>query len=403
MTATNSQTERDFSDSFLWRVQLRADRPHLWKHHARVGTLMREVLGLLDKWARNDPQRFVPASLAAILKNCNKGKRSEGKSYTLRHLKFVMAELRARHIISPYFTTWDGRDGFVMEPHELRTCLLDDGKVCQKRAPKRFECSDEVAEKLTGCSPLSSPPVHHLFTDLFTTCSPTSSPTGSQKFTDQFTERFTSELSKVYKNAELTEALCKSWFADGEHDGFPIRINRLSVEPYSRKTAVTTAAKPEQEQEPPQNLEGRVGVVLPGVNEETQQPCGEESIGLHFGELATLELITDGELNTDTAAWQEFKGAADLHSACWDVINDFAAEPYVGRKTNQRVMDAAAKRFGKVPRSWVKVMYTLRDSAGAAKVKSAASEAAEEWQKEIERMRRAFGVVPDGTGGWKKP
>src|ERR1017187_1670194 len=111
--------ERDFTDSLLLApvgVTLRKDRAHSLKHHGRKNTLMREVLGWIDFWACNDPEhRFVFCELSALLTACNSGKGAT--QYSIQHLKRVMAELRERHIVSPYFKGPDGRWGFIVEPH----------------------------------------------------------------------------------------------------------------------------------------------------------------------------------------------------------------------------------------------------------------------------------------------
>lgn len=133
-------------------------------------------------------------------------------------------------------------------------------------------------------------------------------------------------------------------------------------------------------------------------------PINEETIGEHFGVLPNFDSITDGELNTETTAWGRFEGDGDLLDACRGYIREFADQPYRGRVTNQRVMDAGAKRYGSnTPPSWFKVIYLLKDSPGPSKVPSVAQQAAASAREEAERMWSAFGVVPDGNGGWKKP
>jgi hypothetical protein len=130
-------------DSWLWHVKLRKERGHSLKSHARCRTAIRELLGYLDLLAEKHPQRFVFASLKAIVAGCNKGARKQGEHYTLSHLKGELAELRARHIVGPYFTTWDGRQGFIVAPHDTM-CHLVDG-VCTMHAPRlgEYECSPE--------------------------------------------------------------------------------------------------------------------------------------------------------------------------------------------------------------------------------------------------------------------
>jgi len=123
--------------AWRWNVRLREGRNHALKHHAYAGTLLYEVLGILDKLAANDPQRFVYAGIQAILNLCNKGRRQDAKRYTERWLKLALAELRERNLISSYFTTyaWDGaRYGFVVVAHDAVCKRV--GNECRMHAPK---------------------------------------------------------------------------------------------------------------------------------------------------------------------------------------------------------------------------------------------------------------------------
>ncbi len=353
---------------------------------------MREVLGMLDKWAskfeHENPERgrFIFASLPAILKVCAKGKRVEGKSYTLRNLKLVMAELRARHIVSPYFETWDGRYGFIMEPHAFRARLIDDSKVCEMRAPIHFECSDEVAEMLTGISPqispYPSPRLHHDFTSDFTTTSPATSPTGSRKFTGDFTDPFTIELLKVYKNAELTEALCESWFPDGKQVGAPIRCSRSAVVsglPELSGLAGLSAKqdqpqRQEQKQDPPQSqkqeqAEKRTedfSSLRPtdSGTRATATPAPkmtDKTIEQHFAPVS-YEKLSDGRITDED---MENFDEPDLRQCMRDAVAERAEQPYCGLLTNAAlmgiVMSLMKQRHKKnCPPMWLPVMKAMR-------------------------------------------
>jgi hypothetical protein len=136
-------------DAFNRRVVLRKDREHSWRHHGRNGTLLKEVLGILDKWAEREEKksgyRFVFAHRDTILNLCFKGKREEKKHFSLAHLKRILDELRAEHIISRYFETGDGHWGFVVAPHDSlcyvqhNVCILPNRSV-----PPAFEVPIET-------------------------------------------------------------------------------------------------------------------------------------------------------------------------------------------------------------------------------------------------------------------
>jgi hypothetical protein len=81
-------------------------------------------------------------------------------------------------------------------------------------------------------------------------------------------------------------------------------------------------------------------------------------------------------LSTATKQWQEFAGATDLLCLCWDVVTDFADQPYRSVESEAFVMDAAMKRFtargDRVPPAWMKIMHDLRREI--QKVKSSKQE-----------------------------
>ena len=123
-SATNPEQRRQLL-GFQRRVPLRKDRKQLgipcccrFPHEGRTYTL--------DLLAANDKTQFIFASLPAILKMCNQ-RRSRNKlpPCKMRQLKRIIALLYDLHIVSHYFKSWDGRYGFVFEPHDGRCYTLD--------------------------------------------------------------------------------------------------------------------------------------------------------------------------------------------------------------------------------------------------------------------------------------
>jgi hypothetical protein len=117
----------------FWPIPLRKDREHSWKHHCHSG-LTRELLGWIDVMAAKKEAetgvRFVFAKRETLLTKCFKGKRSEGKHYSIQHLDRALAELRQQHIISQYRKMADGRLSFVVAPHDSLCRVEKDGKTC---------------------------------------------------------------------------------------------------------------------------------------------------------------------------------------------------------------------------------------------------------------------------------
>jgi hypothetical protein len=126
----NPTAERVYG--FKPRVKIGKSK-HSWESHADAGTLMKDVLHWLDFLAAQNPNRFIFSGLPALLEMCNKRRvRNNLKPVGMRHLKKALAFLRDWHIISPYFTAWDGRYGFIFEPHDARRS--EEHGVCIKHA-----------------------------------------------------------------------------------------------------------------------------------------------------------------------------------------------------------------------------------------------------------------------------
>lgn len=118
----------------FWAIPLRKDREHSWKHHARSGSLLYELLGWIDVMAAKAEAetgvRFVFAKRTTLLTKCFKGKRNDKKNYgSSAHLDRVLAELREQHILSEYRETALGV-GFVVAPHDSLCHREKNGKTC---------------------------------------------------------------------------------------------------------------------------------------------------------------------------------------------------------------------------------------------------------------------------------
>ena len=222
-------------DAWIRHVPLRKDREHTWKQHARGGTLLREVLGILDKWATREAAkderhyRFVFAHHAAILKNCNKGPRAEGKHFSLIRLKHVLEELRSQHILGKYFETKDGRFGFVVAPHET-LCYAQNGVCILPDRSKVFEQAKEprhwAARAIATLSQHSTR--HRDDTQLDTITTPCSTPGLVIGDTQRDTLLDTDQSVLPYDFTDFTDAEITNWVAAGMQPGGPIRVIRLS-------------------------------------------------------------------------------------------------------------------------------------------------------------------------------
>lgn len=212
-------------DAWIRNVLLRPGRECSWKKHARTGTALREVLGMLDGWATRyapneggaDPlatigqpnargRRFIMVHRATILKQCFKGKRKESPNYSIQHLKRILEELRAQHIISKYFDTNDGRYGFVVAPHDSLCHVRNGVCVLPDRASTRAH--DEPQQEPMMSLNVSPVPV-----------------------IDEPQREPQHEPGKSFHESDFidfTDAEIAKWFADGMQPGGPIRCIRLS-------------------------------------------------------------------------------------------------------------------------------------------------------------------------------
>lgn len=116
-----------FSRSFRPIVELKEGEMCSWRRHYRGA--LRNLIGILNLWASNDPDRFVYAGLEAIVKNC---KRYKGKGYSRSAVLAALRELRGRqHIVSNLVTcTRFGYEtsGFSVAAHD--TLCVREGNRC---------------------------------------------------------------------------------------------------------------------------------------------------------------------------------------------------------------------------------------------------------------------------------
>ncbi len=391
----------NYSDSFNWNVEIREGRAHGWKQHGKKGTLVREVLGILDKWATaNTAQgRAVFVELSGLLKVCNKGPRADGVRYSMDHLKHVLVELRARHIISAYIKRWDGRNVFFMEPHVL---VKDkdgierlygrghfDGKFCcmeTRRHPDyvHAETSQDLgdtpqAKAARAGSTLGASQEHGGSTQgalkehVGSTLGALEGHFGN---TNESTSGSTDELEQVYKNDDLTEALATKWLTERGQIAPSIRISRLAVDPNYPNypfLAVEPATKQHQEQEQTQEQKQARKTALDFSSsrptEEAKTPAAmytdkSKTIGEHFAQFARIDVesISDGRItDEDNSNFDE----PDLRKCIADSVNDRAEQPYCGITTNAMLMGVVMSQMMKLhkkkcPPMWLPVLKAMR-------------------------------------------
>lgn len=108
---------KHFARNFKPIVQLKPGEMCSWKRHYRGA--LRELIGILNLWASNDPEHFVYAGLDEMVRHC---KRYKGKGYSRRQVLYALKELREREIVSKPVTRFRfGQEiiGVIVVAHDM--------------------------------------------------------------------------------------------------------------------------------------------------------------------------------------------------------------------------------------------------------------------------------------------
>jgi hypothetical protein len=335
---------RRFAHSFRRTVELKPEETCSLKHHYRGA--MREVVGLLDMWASNDPERFVYAGVDAIVKHCKRYQQPKNK-YGARWVKYVLAALRARNIISERVLRvrkGEKIEGFIVALHEHLVLPISESRCRLVGMAAPFNCWKQAI----GPDNLPYGPVWWvaLASGNAPHSAPNSAPHSAPNNALQHSPHVPDEESTSVVNLE------------------PNRGNRVNHSAFLSVKTITTPAETGDQLEVEEKSNTNPKSV--DVGKAQDKGVNDKTIGQHFAVAAHpgFQTITAGLLNTKTEAWGRFEGADDLLLICWDVLNDFSEQPYLGHETNAWVMSLAMQRFnaahGDVPPSWLKVLNDLK-------------------------------------------
>jgi hypothetical protein len=347
------------------------------KHHFTGGAY--EVMGILDLWAKNDPERFVCPRVDKIVAQCKKYQTKE--LYGKRWLEKILRELRRHHIISRRLTRtrdYNELEGFIVAPHEALTarkpaskgktvCIFlgqcwEDG--CWKK--EIVEETDSQGRRVTkvravhwvapGAKPVDRPVSN---SDATPVSKPVDRPVSNSVTTLQHAddgERVTGDFP-----AEPIEP-SQSW--EPEKPTQPTE----PIEPASASSQ-DTAEKGNGHGQIKTNTEG-LGFSSSSTT-VTDQKQNPETIAQHFASGGVdMNDITDG-LFEETEQSEHFDevDVKTLLQICDAVIQDFGQRRYLGRKTHGDIMAEAMVRFTKkygenVPLYWYPIAKQLRAPAG---------------------------------------
>jgi len=200
----------------------------------------------------------------------------------MSHLKHVFAFLRGWHFISPYFKTWDGRYGFIFEPHDARRSLQHG--VCIKHA------------QMDPYGALGEPPDG---TRRSTVVAPLVAPQVDFRSTARSTPRSTDDSSKPTDCEELTDEQVAKWMTENAQDysSKVLRLEGLKVKGLeSKKVDQAKIDEQQQEQKPDQQQARSLSFESkPGTVEATATPKDRKRPVLAPGEYADARDRADVE------------------------------------------------------------------------------------------------------------
>lgn len=357
-----------FAKSFRPRVgNLKPNEPCNIRHHYRGA--MREVIGILDLWASNDPEeRFVWCGVDAIVEHC---KRLSKKPFRKRQVEYALAEFRARYIISKKVVRIrDGKEveGFIVAPH-VSLAVRKSETVClltgQFHASGKWQRDIKLVDNAGKI--LAPPEIGPVFWSAVRSAVESADQSAVRSADQNFQSADQSADAHSAQEDEPKKV-------NPENGALTVGTSSLTVE-----AGVTV-------------LSGVAGLSNTGPGDEscTQESGGEEQQqkqggGVSFSSLSfegeqsktvsqhlegwlvfgSLEEVSGERLKTKTSEWREF-GDDNQHlllTICNQVLAEIRNEPWNGDLTLGRIMDEAATRFitkhGFVPKSWLKVRTEL--------------------------------------------
>lgn len=388
---------RRFSQSFR-RVfdQLQPGEVCTLQHHYRG--VLREVVGMLDKWAAKDPQRFVQLTggVDALVRYCHRYKQPQN-GYGKRAVEYALRELRARHIISGWLLRIrDGEEvsGFIMAPHNCLAVRESETRCVfkgQLRAPGYWK--RDVLESSSGEVKLG--PVYwagfagSLLEELnaYTSRQPaTAGPSldavaipqhHAGNAAEQADIRLAEEdcavdcavscavdcAAKCAVSCAVEESPQPKAGTAVTSESAPIRVSRVIRASESVVESVEKATKPSHGN---QGVGSSTDCIFVSSTTDCDQKQTVGQYFAHVGGKPDLDELSDGEYEeTELSAQEDAIDLDALLGFCHEVISEWKNRTYLGRKTHGDIMGEAMGRFTKkfrqdVPLYWYPIVKTLR-------------------------------------------
>lgn len=366
-------------------VRIRPDKPHGLKSH--FSGCLREIIGIADKLAANDPERFVFAGPKFLQQHAG---RKDGAGYSPRQVMYTIAQAERLGIFQPDAKERQGRmcGGWIVKAHEdiaapngsscVTRLLVPVGEPRAKHFTRRRpgqadgrasaqavvqEDAGALQDNPGGVPALDMPPIASPIASSnspIASCpSPIASPIASWKGSDCITD-------------------CIPGCIMGEGEQLENKgIIVLKEETWPTEVLQKGHAEPGQPLSQPMTepLEPGNGHTSASRESDLTSRPGPQTIGLvfAFGSCPPAEdicLASDREF--DTAFLKDYKHGKELQQCIWAAYDELAEEPYLGRASNARLMGRAMELMRErhsldVPAGWVPVMRKLRGKAAPAK------------------------------------
>lgn len=344
--------------STLTDVRVPKDKPCYLKRHFLL--CLRQVVGLAEKLAAEDPERFIWASEAFFLKHA---RQRNGKTYSQRQVRYCLAHLESVGILTATERVRNGvlRTGFIVRHHDSMTTkqgtrcllLLEPSKLSRVQGQRRHDFVKAKSASASGLIASAFAPTASLSAE------PISSAESSVCLSDCPSECLSEPVQDIEKSCD-------------EQNEFTDRSSKTTE---NSPPEPSNPVSPIKEIPPKENPANRQS--LPDQEHYTcslsalddldlkRRPWGDR-IGHVFKPLKQVPEIADlSDYEFDTAFLKYYEHTHLLVWACNEAIQQLFDEPFEGRKSRAKVMGRAMELLRKVhqldaPGGWLPAMKQLR-------------------------------------------
>jgi hypothetical protein len=323
---------------------------------------LRQIVGLAEKLAANDRERFIWAGERAFLKQARK--RNGKSNYSQRQVRYSLAIAESLGLLTPAKRVRHSvlRAGFIMEHHDSLTtqqgarCLLSLRPPCKPPRVRGQKRHDTIkAENASASRSIASAPAPIAFP----TAEPISSTGSSVCLTDCRSDSRSLSLQASEKSNDKQNSLtdhspktAENVRSEPSNPVSPVKENPVNEIPADQSWSLQKEhftcslfalddldLKPRPKGDP-------IGYVCDALQRVSQ-----------------IECLSDEEFDPEFLAHYQHRN--ELMWACNAAIHQLSEEPFEGRKSRARVMGLAMELLREAhkvdaPRGWLPAMKRLR-------------------------------------------